>query len=78
MAAATHYATGKRKNAIARAWVSAGAGDMTVNAKPLEAYFPRPTLRTLVLSPVEVSGMMGKCNVLATVQIGRASCRERV
>jgi small subunit ribosomal protein S9 len=70
MAAATHYATGKRKNAIARAWVSAGAGDMTVNTKPLEEYFPRSTLRTLILSPLEVSGMMGKCSMLATVSGG--------
>ena len=70
MAAATHYATGKRKYAIARAWVSAGAGDITVNTRPLEEYFPRPTLRTLILSPVEVTGMVGKCNVLATVSGG--------
>ena len=70
MAAVTHYATGKRKLAIARAWVSAGTGDVTVNTRPLEQYFPRPTLRTLILSPVEVTGMMGKCSVQATVRGG--------
>jgi small subunit ribosomal protein S9 len=73
MAAATHYATGKRKFAIARAWVSAGAGEVTVNTRPLEQYFPRPTLRTMILSPVEVTGMMGKCSVLATVHGGGAT-----
>jgi len=70
MAAVTHYATGKRKLAIARAWVSAATGDVTVNTRPLEQYFPRPTLRTLILSPVEVTGMMGKCSVQATVRGG--------
>lgn len=70
MAAATHYATGKRKYAIARAWVLAGNGECTVNERPLEEYFPRPTLRTQVLSPLEVTGMTGKCRVLATLSGG--------
>ena len=45
MAASTQYATGKRKSAIARAWVTAAAGDIVVNEKPLEKAFPRLTLR---------------------------------
>ncbi|WP_447976595.1 30S ribosomal protein S9 [Candidatus Nitrospira bockiana] len=70
MPAATNYATGKRKYAIARAWISAGTGDVTINDRPLQDYFPRPTLRTTVLSPLEVTGMAGKCTVLATLSGG--------
>ena len=70
MAAATHYATGKRKYAIARAWVTAGNGEVTVNERPLEEYFPRSTLRTQILSPLEVTGMADKCRVLATLSGG--------
>lgn len=67
MTAATEYATGKRKYAIARAWVSAGSGEMVVNERPLEQYFPRPTLRSLIQFPLEVTGLAGKYNVRATV-----------
>lgn len=67
MTAATEYATGKRKYAIARAWVSAGSGEMVVNERSLEQYFPRPTLRSLIQFPLEVTGLAGKYNVRATV-----------
>jgi small subunit ribosomal protein S9 len=67
MASATQYATGKRKYAIARAWVSAGTGEIVVNARSLEHYFPRPSLRSLIQYPLEVTGLMGKCNVKATL-----------
>ena len=60
MAATIQYATGKRKSAIARAWVSAGAGDIVVNEKPLEKAFPRPTLRTIIQFPLELAGAAGK------------------
>lgn len=69
-AAATQYATGKRKNAIARAWVTPGAGQVVVNTRPLEQYFPRPTLRTIVQYPLEVAGLLGKYDVRATVYGG--------
>ena len=62
MGAATQYATGKRKNAIARAWVTPGAGQVVVNTRPLEQYFPRPTL--------EVAGLLGQYDVRATVHGG--------
>lgn len=67
MAVAAQYATGKRKYAIARAWLSSGAGEMTINSKPLEQYFPRPSLRSMVQLPLEVAGVVGKFNVRATV-----------
>jgi small subunit ribosomal protein S9 len=67
MAAVTQYATGKRKYAIARAWVSAGNGEIVVNERPLEHYFPRPSLRSLVQQPLEVAGLLGKCHVKATL-----------
>ncbi len=70
MATASEYATGKRKYAIARAWVSPGTGDIVVNARPCDTYFPRPSLRTMIHSPFEVTGLMGKYNVKATVRGG--------
>lgn len=65
--AATQYATGKRKYAIARAWVSAGNGSIVVNTRPLTEYFPRPSLQSLIQFPLEVTGLAGKCNVKATL-----------
>ncbi len=67
MAVAAQYATGKRKSAIVRAWLSSGSGEMTINTKPLEQYFPRPSLRSMIQHPLEVAGMLGKFNVRATV-----------
>lgn len=67
MAVVTQYATGKRKCAIARAWISAGSGDMVVNTRPLEQYFPRPSLRSLIQFPLEVTGLAGTYNVRASV-----------
>jgi len=68
--AATEYATGKRKYAIARAWISAGSGSIVVNTRSFENYFPRPSLRSLVQYPLEVAGLSGKCDVKATLSGG--------
>lgn len=68
--AATEYATGKRKYAIARAWISAGTGSIVVNTRSFENYFPRPSLRSLVQYPLEVAGLSGKCDVKATLSGG--------
>jgi small subunit ribosomal protein S9 len=46
------YATGRRKNAIARVWIKRGKGKITVNGKPIESYFARPVLRMLVSQPL--------------------------
>jgi len=70
MASVRHYATGKRKNAIARVWIESGNGQMTVNKRPIENYFPRQTLRTMVQQPFEVSSQGGKYNLLAMVKGG--------
>ncbi len=67
MAVVMQYATGKRKCAIARAWISAGSGEMVVNTRPLEQYFPRPSLRSLIQFPLEVTGLAGTYNVRASV-----------
>lgn len=65
--AAVQYATGKRKSAVARVWLTAGNGDITVNERPLAQYFGRPALRNLVQMPFDVSGTDGKFSVTATV-----------
>jgi small subunit ribosomal protein S9 len=70
MASVRHYATGKRKNAIARVWIESGNGQMTINQRPIENYFPRQTLRTVVQQPFEVSNQAGKFNLLAMVKGG--------
>ena len=70
MATATEYATGKRKNAIARAWVAPGNGDVVVNTRPFEHYFPASWLRAVVLSPLAITGASGQFNVKATVSGG--------
>lgn len=70
MAVATQYATGRRKCAIARAWVTGMAGDITINDKPLEKAFPRLTLRQIIQLPLELAGVTGKYSIKATVQGG--------
>ena len=70
MAVVTQYATGRRKCAIARAWVTGTAGDITVNEKPLEKAFPRLTLRQIIQLPLEMAGLMGKYSISATVYGG--------
>ncbi|MCS6305097.1 MAG: 30S ribosomal protein S9 [Nitrospira sp.] len=66
----TQYATGRRKCAVARAWVTGTAGDITVNEKPLEKAFPRLTLRQIIQLPLEMAGLMGKYSISATVYGG--------
>lgn len=70
MAVATQYATGRRKCAVARAWVTGTAGEITVNKKPLEKAFPRLTLRQIIQLPLEMAGLMGKYSISATVYGG--------
>lgn len=73
MAAATQYATGRRKCAIARAWVTGTAGDITVNDQPIEKVFPRLTLRQIIQLPLELAGVAGKYSIKATVHGGGPS-----
>ena len=61
------YATGKRKNAVARVWIKPGRGRITVNGRDQETYFARPVLRMMIAQPLEVTGRMGEFDVEATV-----------
>ena len=70
MAVVTQYATGRRKCAVARAWVTGTEGDIPVNDKPLEKAFPRLTLRQIIQLPLEMAGLMGKYTISATVYGG--------
>ena len=66
------YATGKRKNAIARVWVKRGNGRITVNGRDQETYFVRPVLRMLLNQPFETADRKGQFDVSATVTGGRS------
>jgi small subunit ribosomal protein S9 len=70
MAVVTQYATGRRKCAVARAWVTGTAGDITINDRPLEQVFPRLTLRQIIQFPLELAGAAGKYSINATVYGG--------
>ena len=62
---ARHYATGKRKNATAKVWLTPGTGEITVNGRPLDEYVCRPTLSILVRRPMEITESMANFNVTA-------------
>jgi small subunit ribosomal protein S9 len=61
------YATGKRKDAIARVWIKAGRGQITVNGKDAETYFARPTLRMVINQPFAATQRVGQFDVYCTV-----------
>ncbi|MBO0334451.1 30S ribosomal protein S9 [Sneathiella sp. CAU 1612] len=67
------YATGKRKNAIARVWIKPGSGKVTVNGRDQEVYFARPVLRMILLQPFEVTDRVGQFDVICTVKGGGLS-----
>ncbi len=67
------YATGKRKDAVARVWIKPGSGRVTVNGKEMERYFARPVLRMILDQPFQVAGVQGEFDVLATVKGGGLS-----
>ena len=67
------YATGKRKNAIARVWVKPGKGEMEINGKPAAKYFARPVLRMMISQPFLVSDRHAQFDVFATVVGGGLS-----
>lgn len=67
------YATGKRKNAIARVWVKPGSGRITVNGRALEVYFARPVLRMMINQPFQVANRSGQFDVVVTVVGGGLS-----
>lgn len=67
------YATGRRKDATARVWLKQGKGDIIVNGKVLEVYFPRPVLRMIINQPFVVSNRVGQFDVVCTVKGGGLS-----
>jgi small subunit ribosomal protein S9 len=62
------YATGKRKNAVARVWIKPGKGVITINDRDQETYFARPVLRMMIAQPLQVSDRLGQFDVVATVE----------
>jgi len=67
------YATGKRKNAIARVWIKRGNGKITVNGRDQETFFARPVLRMLLQQPFEAAERVNEFDVIATVTGGGLS-----
>ena len=67
------YATGRRKNAIARVWIKPGRGDINVNGKTVTAYFARPVLRMLITQPFLISDRYNQFDVYCTVNGGGLS-----
>ena len=67
------YATGKRKNSIARVWLKRGNGDIIINGKKLDKYFSRPVLQMIVNQPMEVIQSTGSYEIKATVKGGGLS-----
>lgn len=67
------YATGKRKDAVARVWIRPGAGRITINDKPVETYFARPVLRMMIQQPLVTSNRQTQYDVTCTVSGGGLS-----
>jgi len=67
------YATGKRKDAVARVWIKPGSGKVTVNGKELNSYFARPVLQMILRQPFQVAGVVDQFDVMATVKGGGLS-----
>jgi small subunit ribosomal protein S9 len=67
------YATGRRKDAVARVWLKPGTGKITVNGRDQEVYFARPTLRLVINQPFGVAEREGQYDVIATVTGGGLS-----
>ncbi len=67
------YATGKRKNAIARVWIKPGNGNLVVNNRPLDVYFGRQTSRMVVMQPFELTQTVGRFDIMVNVAGGGLS-----
>ena len=67
------YATGKRKDAVARVWIKPGSGRVTVNGKDMNEYFARPVLQMVLRQPFDVAGVKDEFDVQATVKGGGLS-----
>ena len=67
------YATGKRKDAVARVWIKPGAGKIVVNTREVETYFARPVLRMMIQQPLVAAARAGQYDVICTVAGGGLS-----
>ena len=67
------YATGRRKDAVARVWLKPGTGKVTVNGRDQEVYFARPTLRLIINQPFAITEREGQYDIVATVRGGGLS-----
>ncbi|MEY4055283.1 MAG: ribosomal protein [Pseudomonadota bacterium] len=67
------YATGRRKDAVARVWIKPGSGKVIVNGRDQTVYFARPTLRLVIDQPFQVADRAGQYDVIATVKGGGLS-----
>jgi len=73
MAENKFYATGKRKTSVARVWIKSGNGSIVVNQKPIDEYFGRETSKMVVRQPLELTGNVGKFDVIVSVNGGGPS-----
>ena len=63
----TYYATGRRKTAIARTWIKPGSGEIVINNRPVEEYFPIEIIRADMVQPFKITNTYGSYDVKATV-----------
>ena len=67
------YATGKRKDAVARVWIKPGKGKVTINKKDMDTYFVRPVLRMIIMQPFKLFDVENQFDVVATIKGGGLS-----
>jgi small subunit ribosomal protein S9 len=67
------YATGKRKNAVARVWIKPGSGKVTINGRALDVYFARPVLRMILKQPLEIANRVDQYDLMVTCAGGGLS-----
>jgi small subunit ribosomal protein S9 len=67
------YATGKRKNAVARVWIKPGAGKIVVNTRAIETFFARPVLRMIIQQPLVAANRSGQYDIVCSVSGGGLS-----
>jgi small subunit ribosomal protein S9 len=68
-----YYATGKRKTAISRTWLTPGDGEIIINNRPVDVYFPIESLRNQMVEPLKLTNMLGSFNIKASVLGGGIS-----
>ncbi len=68
-----YYATGKRKTSVARVWMQEGSGQIIVNNRPAEEYFGTESSKTAIQQPFEITGTVGKFDVMVNVRGGGLS-----